>query len=598
MSCPESFTYSPRGRQGIGVIQPQSGLDYPLVSPSADIRYLLADMYFEYDDPGLYGVGAVAQHPLRIKWLYGLGCEENTPIPDAPTPTHAADIVIVDANDNVVFDSTDLGPEENYQRFSVKDWGDDYTLYEWLSRNAVCRIVAHKNWSPDEEAAVNYPLNLAPESAIIDERAIYKMPQRVKSLRVLNSTIRRSSVVFKAGYNVDLLTGAQEVVGLRNQTPITVDVTDTAEYSDCSEEKPTAIYSINGIRANANGQFFITADKCIFARVPTIKNEDDSISRFKVNGISPIVIDSDCPACCDCPDYVNMALYMNRVRNQYLRVGKRAHQVKLLHEDNIDRWLEQRTCRINKPLRLSLSPLSCPYMEVIMQFCNQCPECVEDVVLSVTLSSTPPGAVGYVVPGYTVINAPGIPNENFSIAGTWPTFSARVGFVDKGSSVFVRFLLKFYPRTYPYAIKGVLTGTIQGQPLKPCDPNYGSDEISESIDTRALYCNEDGCTDVFNPAASISIISTNVTVNENDDTIYTVEAATNTGKPVSYQWQYSDDNGDNWTMLQDADLAVAGSNTKQLTLLWVYTGQHPDRKYRVIMSAANAASRIHSFIPA
>lgn len=591
MSCPENFIYSPRGRQGIGVIQPQSGLDYPLVSPSADIRYLLADLYFEYDDPGLYGIGPVAQHPLRIKWLYGLGCEENSAIPGMPTPAHAADIVIVDANNNIVFDSTNLNADVNYRRFSVKDWGADYTLYEWLSRDAVCRIVAHKNWSPDEAAPVNYPIHLAPDNAIIDERAVYKMPQRVKSLTVLNSTVRRSAVKFKDGYNVDLITAAQEVVGFRNQTAITINVTDTAEYSDCAEDKTPNIYSINGIRANQFGQFFITADKCIFSRVPTVKNDDDTVSRSKVNGNTPIAIDSNCPACCDCADYVNMALYMNRVRNQYSRVGRRSHQVKLLHEDNIARWLEQRTCRLNKPLRLSLSPLSCPYMEVIMQFCNQCPDCVEDVVLSVTLSSAPDGAVGTVVPGYTVINAPGLPNETFNISGTWPTFSTRVGFVDKGSSVFVRFSLKFEPRNYPYAITGTLTGTIGGQPIKPCDPKYGSDEIIESVDTRALYCNESGCTDVFQQELG-SITATDLSAIQKIDgsRVYSLTATASNGATVTYQWQQTQD-GTTWTNLVDADLSIDGAQTKTLTLLQTYVSAHPTQEYRVVARANNAVTR-------
>lgn len=594
MSCPESFTYSPRGRQGIGVIQPQSGLDYPLVAPSSDIRYLLADFYFEYDDPGFYNGGTLAQHPLRIKWLYGLGCEENEPISGMPTPTHAADILIVDANDNVVFDSTNLGPDTNYQRFSVKDWGDDYTLYEWICRNAVCRIVAHKNWSPDEAAPVNYLVHLAPNSAVIDERAVYKMPQRVKSLSVLNSTIRRSAVVFKAGYNVDLLTGTQEVVGLRNRTEITVNVTDTAEYSDCTEDKPKYIYSINGVRPNKYGQFLITADKCIFARVPTVLNEDDTISRFKVNGKTPIVIDSDCPACCDCPDYINTALYMNRVRGQYLRIGKRSHQVKLLHEENIARWLEQRACRLNKPLRVSLSPLSCPYMEVIMQFCNQCPTCVEDVVLSVTLSSTPNGAVGYLVPGSAVLNAPGVPNETFNIDGAWPTFSARVGFVDKGSSVFVRFTLKFVPRNYPYSITGTLTGTISGQPIKPCDPTYGNDEISTDVDTRALYCNDNGCTDVFVVDGRITISDAQKTSNSAGNVTYNIVAATNNSEPISYQWKYTDDY-ETWLPVVNAFPDVIGAATKTLLLSNAHVLATPGRKYKVTMSAHNTTTRTFEF---
>jgi hypothetical protein len=79
VSCPE-FSFAPRGRQGIGVIQPQSGLDYPLVSPSEDIRYLLADMYFEYDDEGLYNTASTpAALPLRVKWLYGVGLRGKRP---------------------------------------------------------------------------------------------------------------------------------------------------------------------------------------------------------------------------------------------------------------------------------------------------------------------------------------------------------------------------------------------------------------------------------------------------------------------------------------------------------------------------------------
>lgn len=500
MSCPEVFTTSPRGRQGIGVIQPQSGLDYPLVSPSADIRYLIADMYFEYDDPGLYDDEMpVAIHPLKIEWLYGVGCEESPAISGMPLPTHAADILITDANNNVVFDSTDLGAEAGYKRFSVKDWGDDYKLYEWLSPAAVCRLVVYKNWPPDEANPINYPTNLAPLLAVIDERAVYKMPKRVKSLRVLNSTMRRTPVIFKAGYNMRLGTTEQAVVGLRNRTEITYDVDAGAgfgQYSDCADDKPKYIYSINGTGPNKTGDFFLAGDKCIFVRVPTIASGENAVTEQKISGDRGLAINSDCPPCCSCEDYVNTAFNMNNLRDQYARIGVRSHQVKILHEDNINRWLTQRTCRLNKPLRLSLSPLSCPYMEVIMQFCNQCDTCLENVVLSVTLSSFPVGAVGTVVDGYTAINGGGVSNDTFRILGSWPTFNARVGFVDKGGSVTVRFTLKFAPRKLSYAITGMLTGTINGLPIRPCDPEYGDNAISQSVDTRALYCDNNGCTDV------------------------------------------------------------------------------------------------------
>lgn len=594
MSCPE-FTYAPRGRQGIGVIQPQSGLDYPLVSPSEDIRYLIADMYFEYDDPGLYGgVSGVAQHPLKIKWLYGVGCEESTPINGMPTPTHTADIVLVDANNNVVFDSTTI-EDTDYHRFLVKDWGSDYKIYEWLSATAVCRLVVYKNWAPDESNPTHYPIHLAPVNATIDERAIYKMPKRVKSLRVLQSIMRRTPVIFQAGYNMRLTTAAQEIVGLRYQTAVTYDAVPGAgfgQYSDCTDEKPKFIYTINGVGANKYGDFFVTGDQCLFARTQTIPSGQNAVQEKLTAGKGGLNINTDCPACCSCEDYVETALYMNKLRNKYAQVGSRSHKVKLLHENNIDRWLEQRTCRLNKPLRLSLSPLSCPYMEVIMQFCNHCPECVEDVVLSVTLAG---GATGEIVPGYTVINAPGTPNESFRINGGWPTFSARIGFVDKGSSVFVRFLLKFTPRGFAYPITGTLTGTIKGQPIKPCDPNYGSNEIAQSVDTRALYCNEDGCTDTFVETSTIAVINSSKEIVDDgnggiSEIKYTVNAETTDGGAVVYQWQYSE-NGSEWFNLTDADMAVAGAKQKTLQLTFVYLGQYPNRTHRVFLSASNATSR-------
>lgn len=595
MSCPE-FSFAPRGRQGIGVIQPQSGLDYPLVAPSEDIRYLLADMYFEYDDLGLYDTAdSPAVLPLRIKWLYGVGCEENAPVDGAPEPTHAADIVIVDANDAVVFDSTDLGDDETFQRFTVKDWGADYKLYEWMSNSAVCRLIVYTNWSPDENAPRNYDKHLAPESAVIDERAVYRMPKRVRRINVLTTETTRKRVIFQAGYNMRLVNEDPEIVGLRNRTAVTFDCAPGygfGQYSDCTEEKPKYIYTINGTGPNEYGNFSISGGECIFARIPTVDAGDGKVNPVLINGARGLRVGSDCPACCDCIDYVNTATYMNFVRDEYSRIGQRSHSVKLLHEENIDRWVSQRNCRVSKPLRISLAPLSCPYMEVILQFCNQCPECVENVVLNVNMTSTPGGASAVVVPGYTLINGAGLPNEPFNLTGTWPNFSAPLGFVDKGASVFVRFLLKFTPKTFPYSIKGTLTGTIGPDPITPCDPNTPNSSVpSASEDTRALYCNAVGCTDIFNDTFAVINVDAATALNRVDGSRrYFVSASATNEAPVNYQWQRSL-TGEEWLNLINADLAVSGAQTNTLVLETVYLLQYPDQQYRVVLTAADATTR-------
>lgn len=493
MSC-DPFEISPRGRAGIGVAQPQSGLDYPLVAPSADVRYLLADMYLAYDDPGFYRANTpVRQHPLRIKWLYGVGCDPVSAPSWAPTPTHAADILIVDANDVVVFDSTQLVPtggDNTFQQFSQRAWGSDYEIYEWLGNNAVCRIVVHKTWpSSFEIEPQDYPTHLAPTNAVIDERAVFKLPKRVRSLRVLqgNTTLgiaKRQGAVLVAGNNMQL-TAAKNSTTLRNRTDITlaaVPGAGTGRYSDCTDIQPNTITQINGVTPNQYGDLLISGPDCIWVRQAT------TISGGRATPVpNSLTYGSNCPPCCDCADYVETGLYMNRVRNRYKTIGKRVHDVKLLHEQNIDRWLDQRDCRLQKPLRILLVPQNCPIMDVVLMYCNQCQQCSENIEISATFSTFPSGATGEVMCGYTALYAPGIPGRNISIDGEWPTFTARFPPVDVGNSAYVKFRLRFAPKTAPYAITGTLTGAIGGEPIKAgCE----ADALAASaIDIQALNCN-------------------------------------------------------------------------------------------------------------
>ena len=130
----------PHGREGIGVAQGHPGHDYPLILPSEDVEYLLADFYLSFDQPGDYGGVGDYEPPFRIHWLAGLGQgAPQMPIPTDnlgsvsasdsaynsicsasasamteivgeecyPIPRHLHDIMVVDSNNRVVFDSTD-----------------------------------------------------------------------------------------------------------------------------------------------------------------------------------------------------------------------------------------------------------------------------------------------------------------------------------------------------------------------------------------------------------------------------------------------------------------------------------------------------------
>jgi hypothetical protein len=457
-----------------------------------------------YDDPGLYKTSVpAAQHPLRVKWVYGVGCAAATKPAWAPTPVHAADILIVDANDQTVFDSTKLVPvdgDSTYQQFQKRSWSADYDIYQWIGNAAVCRIVVYKTWPPtDEMPPKNWPVHFAPGSAVLDERAVTKMPKRLRSLRVKNGAatlgiVRRAGVTFAAGNNM-VLSSANAATTLRKDTQVVFTVTPGAgagRYNDCATEPAPPIYAINGVTPNKFGDFTISAGDCLWARTPTTIVSPGIVTPVTASGAPIITVGSNCPACCDCPDYREAALYMNRVRDRYKIIGARAHQAKMLHENNIERWTLQRDCRLQKPLRVILTPQFCPILDVVLMYCNQCQQCASNVTLNAAFAVYPATTNAEIVCGYTTLSAPGVNGRAFSVAGAWPNFSASLPPIDVGNSAYVKFRLRFTPHEYPYSVSVNLTGTNGGAAvLAGCTSDaaaaYGSDSV-------ALNCDENGNT--------------------------------------------------------------------------------------------------------
>lgn len=144
----------PRARHPIGVNQPPNGgNDYPFVRPSPDIYFLLGDFYLSYaNDTCSYA------YPFRIEWMYGFGTRQYSesgsevdPMPGYPTPTHEYDILVKDANDVTVFDSTIVGTgddADNVSPFKWSEWYSRYVVIEWTdkSKDIVCRCTKFIGW--------------------------------------------------------------------------------------------------------------------------------------------------------------------------------------------------------------------------------------------------------------------------------------------------------------------------------------------------------------------------------------------------------------------------------------------------------------------
>jgi hypothetical protein len=501
MSC--DLIYTPDGRRGVGVNQPQSGLDYPLIAPSVDIQYLLADFYLAYED-----TAQEFKHPLRIKWLYGVGCAVTPPPAGTPTPTHAADILIVDADERTVFNSTILGTDAGIARFASWCWGlkknsaaclNDYAYraYEWVSNKAVCRLIAYQTWPPsaadaDSDAVREYPVNLVPVNATLDERTVYKVPKRVTAfiLPALNNIkLVRTAVDFVAGFNTQLTAGDEEERNLRKTRQVTFNVEPGAglgKYTDC-EDPELPIYRINGL---TGPDILITADKCLWMRIPTNFNAGSTaLIPVKQGGHVTQIIGSNCPACCTCDDYVGLANYMNVTRDRYKEIGDGLNGVLLAHSDNIERWSTQRECRARTPIKACMTAQRCPFIDVIVQYCNLCEKCAEDVTLN--LAFTAPGNSATIACGYTTVTNKDVKGGLYQLDGDWPNYKAKLGKVDAGNASNVTFRLEF-ANAAPTVVGLTATGTTKAGPvLVGCATDL--DPAAANV-TKSLYCDSDGNT--------------------------------------------------------------------------------------------------------
>jgi hypothetical protein len=374
--------------------------------------------------------------------------------------------------------------------------------------------VVYTAWPPSESAPVNYLVSFFPEHAVLDERAVYRMPRRVLSLKVRNGNIllppvTGSDIQFAAGNNFELIAGAQSTVGFRRRTQITFNAVPGAgdgRYSDCQDPDTgcgVPVKLLNGASPNEYGDLVVSGKSCIWIRTPTTINSNQTtvtpvtrptVSCDGTDGQTKILqIGTNCAACCDCEDYVDLANYMNRTRDRYKVIGSRTRQVKLLHENNIERWIDQRECRLAKPLKIQIVPQHCPFVDVVLQYCNQCFQCAENVTLNVSMSSFPTWGTGYPVCGNTFLFAPNVPGLGFELGGSWPNFSAKLGNVDIGVSAYVKFRLKVLPHTYPFAITGTLTGT-RGLDNIPLVAGCENGPVAEATATNALYCDDNGDT--------------------------------------------------------------------------------------------------------
>ena len=508
MSCPEHLI-AQLGRQGVGIVQPQSGLDYPFVMPSEDIRYLIADFYLSLDQENL----AVAEDlaTFHISNLYGVGCVENSVPADFLTPTHAADIRVRDQNNVIVFDSSMTNTQ-----FLETIWDDNYKFYSWKNASGVCNLLAYTSWAATDDGKRFYDKYLVPQNGTLDSRAVYVIPKRLLSIRVgTNPAAERftGNIIFANGYNTEINAGEQTIADFLTNTNVTFTATagsGKGKYSTCGDDPaPTIapIKKINGISA-PTGDFLLAAADCLYARVPTKKLGNDVVpDSYTDEGDvvrTPLAVGAVCDACCKCDDYVNLANTINQYRDQYAYIGARVTEVKNIHEQNIQKWLDAQACGLENPLRVLLVAQRCPYMDVVLLVCNPCSECLYAKELKIELEpAAGVNAYASVVRGYTALfsatsnGRPVVITQE--ISGRKTILTAPFVTIKDGESAYIRFRVKFSVKG-EYAVTGTLTGTLTDNTdiLTGCEtPTTQTERLpARATATQALYCDSNGETNM------------------------------------------------------------------------------------------------------
>lgn len=391
-----------RGRQPIGINQPPSGgSSYPFVKPSDDIQYLLGDFFLSFDD-----LRNEFTFPFRISWLYGFGTNSVSPITGYPSPTHSHDLLVVDANNKLVFNSTAASI------FYSDVWDNRLLILEWQTGDKVVRCTQHTAWTAADIAdGLNktYDLYIAPENGELQQDTCYRLPKRVTSLQVGLVNIAKTRVALKEGYNTGIKIGsdilAPEIdlpnfLGVSTQVPgerlsNSIEISAVAGsglgvFPGCTQEE-LLIRTFNGLRSNAYQNFIWDGEGCIrYQRPVGLANPDPrlfSYAAFTLSGTeaaSAIEVLNDCQNCCDCTYFAQTYQGVKRQWFLYRDVATAAATTRDILQANIDRWETQKAIREANVLRTSLRQDGSAKITWGIALCNASHCCLQGISFRLT----------------------------------------------------------------------------------------------------------------------------------------------------------------------------------------------------------------------
>lgn len=344
---------------------PGGGTDYPFL-PGGDLAGGVLDFYLSY--------AAEYRLPLVL--------------------TVAGDVFTVTDADAVVVAAVDTGDAE------TTAWGDDRTVYGWVTSSTVVRAVVRDDTIGDG-------------SGTLDPRTCNRLPARVTSLRVGLVSVTEN-VVFKAGYNIALsgVEPTDRLDGGRFVNQVNLDAVPGAgdgRLGGC-DDVAAVVRKINGLVPDCGGGFRIELDPCFRGQLPLFVTggpDEPRTAEYSEEGLTTaeakaaIKLHSDCHPCCECDYYVRTYRGLKRVWNTWGTAATQAEEVRDTYEENRQRWLAARQCRLDTPARLVVTTDANGKTAVGGSYCNFTTCCLTEIELRFTLQRYASGVLS-TWPGGTV----------------------------------------------------------------------------------------------------------------------------------------------------------------------------------------------------
>lgn len=394
------------GGYGTGVNP--NGVYFPFIREVAGAERLFADMYLGHRVKS-------AVLPLRVTDIDGF---------TQPVTPGRAEMVIVDANGAVVFDSASAGEYRN------NDWGGRFRIHEWISDDAVLRVVQHTGQN-DAEDVITYPTSQTLSDAVLDERVSELWPDEVLTF-VVNGHPVKGDVEFVGGYNFETkLNSINRSSGKPHINKVYVSAepgSGLGREEGCVGTTEYPIRSINGVKAKRDGSFIMSATDCLFFVKPgqvVPQNGGNHINYQFTNGL---LLKNSCLPCCSCDDFVNTYQGIRRLYDTYAGLGTRATNVRNQHASNIERWTDQKGCRESDPVKINIMPFKVSDIygfKIGVGVCNIEPGCRGELTLDLNFE-TPSGLRGYINRDTLfAYSGSGYSPEEYQLLGDWPNYQVK-----------------------------------------------------------------------------------------------------------------------------------------------------------------------------